>query len=113
MGLKRNLRALAKALCNLAAFKTIKKMLPRKRYSSTDYKFGGTVERVEWLAGMYESTREDRDRIEEMLEKYVSALKVIHTWASFDNGATLDRRAVIDLCRETLYGEPAAEEKND
>jgi len=110
MGIKKILRILAKALSNLAALKAIKKLLHRKRYSSTDYRFGGVVERVEWLAGMYECTKEERNRTEETLERFVSALKVIHTWATFENGVALDRKDVANLCRETLYGEPAAEE---
>ena len=40
----------------------------------------------------------DRER----LEHACRALRVIHTWAAYEDGVTLDPFDVVKLCRETL-----------
>ena len=36
-------------------------------------------------------------------EKWAAALKVIHTWATFEDGLALDPEHVANLCSKTLY----------
>ena len=38
----------------------------------------------------------------ERLEHACRALRVIHTWAAYDDGVLLDPLDVVKLCRETL-----------
>lgn len=43
------------------------------------------------------------------MEKATTALKVIYTWATFDEGAALDPQHVANLCKKVLDTHPDKE----
>ena len=50
------------------------------------------------------NTRAGRDALcLKCAEKCAGALKVIHTWATFEDGRALDPEHVANLCNKTLY----------
>lgn len=55
-----------------AEMKRIRDLLPTELYEgSKDWREGNTVERVEWLLSMYESVKEEVDRLQDELDAAV------------------------------------------
>lgn len=57
-----------------------------------------------------DEAKKDIKKLEAALEDCASALRVIHTWATSQNGVALnDARSVVKLCRRVLDDIPDAE----
>jgi len=52
-----------------AEMKRIRDLLPTELFEgSKDWREGNTVERIEWLLSMYESSKQEVERLEKMLD---------------------------------------------
>lgn len=52
-----------------AEMKRIRDLLPTELFEgSKDWREGNTVERIEWLLSMYQSAKEEVERLQDMLE---------------------------------------------
>jgi ATP-dependent protease HslVU (ClpYQ) peptidase subunit len=55
-----------------AEMKRIRDLLPTELFEdSKDWREGNTVERIEWLLSMYESSKQEVDRLQDELEAAV------------------------------------------
>jgi hypothetical protein len=53
-----------------AEMKRIRDLLPAELFEgSKDWREGNTVERIEWLLSMYESSKQEVDRLQELVDQ--------------------------------------------
>lgn len=67
-----------------AEMKRVRDLLPTELFEgSKDWREGNTVERIEWLLSMYASSKEEVERLQDMLEDANTELEAAVQW-NFD-----------------------------
>jgi hypothetical protein len=67
-----------------AEMKRIRDLLPTELFEgSKDWREGNTVERIEWLLSMYESSKQEVERLDDVVDSLQSDLDAAVQW-NFD-----------------------------